>query len=191
MMFASWLGPKYSLPSETQWEFACRGGRDRESEHFGICWNQRGQDQFETNHPQQARFWNPSNPSQTDFLDDDHFVAAEEPSPQAEAMVPGTTIGDIGNGFGIHGMHGNVYEWCLDTYSFTAYLIRLCHALEIYTQINWWSLDQEVYYQILEDVKRSRPIVCQETDVASAGSSRVVRGGARAIAPQWAICKNE
>jgi len=72
---SNYTGQLYTLPSESQWEYACRAGTTTPF-HFG-----------ETLESSQAIF------------------NAHETS-------------DVGsfppNSFGLHDMHGNVYEWCLD-----------------------------------------------------------------------------
>ncbi|MEZ6020808.1 MAG: formylglycine-generating enzyme family protein [Planctomycetota bacterium] len=81
-------GFEYRLPTEAEWEYACRAGTTTEF-HYGaslLCG--------------EAKFYF-SNHSGTD------------------CGSAGTT--DVGsyapNGFGLFDMHGNVSEWCLDSYS--------------------------------------------------------------------------
>ena len=68
----------YSLPSEAQWEYACRAGTTA-AYNFGRT------------------------------LTDARF-----------GQRPGTGVSTVGgfpsNPFGLHDMHGNVWEWCLDWY---------------------------------------------------------------------------
>jgi len=68
-------GKKYTLPSEAQWEYACRAGTNTPF-HFGA-----------TLKPELANY----NTAQTTDV----------------ASFPA-------NGWGLHDMHGNVWEWCLD-----------------------------------------------------------------------------
>jgi formylglycine-generating enzyme required for sulfatase activity len=74
-------GWKYSLPTEAQWEYACRGGASSYRKyHFG--------DSITTDH---ANY-------------NGKLGRTEK-------------VGTYGaNGFGLHDMHGNVWEWCLDWY---------------------------------------------------------------------------
>ncbi len=81
-------GRQYQLPSEAQWEYACRAG------------------------------------SKTPFSTGDTIISqladyranvtykAESPGDYRQATMP---VGSFSaNGFGLHDMHGNVWEWCAD-----------------------------------------------------------------------------
>ena len=65
-------GYRFSLPTEAQWEYACRAGTTT-AFHFGGEWNRGEQEE-----------------------------TAEVGTPPA-------------NAWGLHDMHGNVWEWCLDS----------------------------------------------------------------------------
>jgi formylglycine-generating enzyme required for sulfatase activity len=87
-------GRVYRLPSEAEWEYACRAGTTTEFA-FG-----------ETITPE--------------FVNYD----GNEPygkAPKGMERKRTTPIGSLGvaNGFGLYDMHGNVSEWCLDTYHST------------------------------------------------------------------------
>lgn len=71
------VGYVYSLPTEAQWENACRAGTegDYAGELDDLAW---------------------------------HFANSEETSHPVATKQP--------NGWGFHDMHGNVSEWCLDSY---------------------------------------------------------------------------
>ncbi|REK29331.1 MAG: hypothetical protein DWQ41_04405 [Planctomycetota bacterium] len=89
------LGRVYRLPTEAEWEYACRAGT-KTIFAFG-----------DTLSSQQANF-------------DGRF-----PSPGAERgpFLERTTAVDSyeANAFGVYGMHGNVSEWCLDWYAVETY----------------------------------------------------------------------
>ena len=91
-------GILFDLPSEAQWEFACRAGNGE-----GL-WNDGSSMSDSSNIGRLARYgqwyqsWN------------DH---------RNDSTNTGTTV--VGsfkpNSWGLYDMHGNVYEWCLDWYS--------------------------------------------------------------------------
>jgi formylglycine-generating enzyme required for sulfatase activity len=85
-------GLKYRLPSEAEWEYACRGGtRSYQVFHFGNSLSSR-----------QANF-NGHSP---------YGRAARGPAPWRTCKVGLYRP----NGFGLYDMHGNVWEWCSDWY---------------------------------------------------------------------------
>lgn len=86
------LGRVYRLPTEAEWEYACRAGRDD-------CWPfsvggslTSSQANFDGRHPY-------GGPTRGDFLGRTAEVGSYEP-----------------NALGLHDMHGNVWEWCMDWY---------------------------------------------------------------------------
>jgi formylglycine-generating enzyme required for sulfatase activity/WD40 repeat protein len=81
-------GRTYTLPSEAQWEYACRAGSEKPF-HFGP-----------TITPELANY-------------DGNYTYADGPKGEYRQQ---TTPGGIfpANNWGLHDMHGNVWEWCLD-----------------------------------------------------------------------------
>jgi uncharacterized protein (TIGR02996 family) len=85
----------YRLPTEAEWEYACRAGTESPY-HFGHC-------------PSPALA---------------NFDGRPLPDPGVAPVYRGRAVG-VGsyppNGFGLFDMHGNVWEWCQDWYDSTSY----------------------------------------------------------------------
>jgi formylglycine-generating enzyme required for sulfatase activity/RES domain-containing protein len=81
-------GRSYALPSEAQWEYACRAGTTTPF-HFG-----------DTISPELANY-------------DGNYAYGNGPTGIYREQT--TTVGMFpANAWGLHDMHGNVWEWCLD-----------------------------------------------------------------------------
>ncbi|PAX53892.1 SUMF1/EgtB/PvdO family nonheme iron enzyme [Brunnivagina elsteri] len=81
-------GKQYRLPSEAEWEYACRAGTTTPF-HFGETITSKLANYDATN------------------------TFAEEA--KGEYRQQTTPVGEFpANAFGLHDMHGNVWEWCLD-----------------------------------------------------------------------------
>jgi formylglycine-generating enzyme required for sulfatase activity len=89
-------GWKYRLPTEAEWEYACRGGGRSQVFHFG----------------------NSLAAAQANF-------DGKVPYGKAEKIDPLNRTCSVGNyennAFGLHDMHGNVREWCADWYDYHYY----------------------------------------------------------------------
>jgi formylglycine-generating enzyme required for sulfatase activity len=82
------VGYEYRLPTEAEWEYACRAATTTEF-HYGpdlFC--------------NQARFW--------------YSYHSNSPCSLSGTVPVG---GYAPNAFGLYDMHGNVWEWCLDSYA--------------------------------------------------------------------------
>jgi len=105
--FCEWLSRKehrrYRLPSETEWEYACRAGTE-------------GQFQCGDDPEELAKI---ANVPDADLRS---RIEVPESIKTHDGFVFTAPVGSFPpNSFGLHDMHGNVFEWCQDWYSPTSY----------------------------------------------------------------------
>ncbi|NEO87395.1 MAG: formylglycine-generating enzyme family protein [Spirulina sp. SIO3F2] len=138
---SAYTGKRYRLPSEAEWEYACRG-QTQSRYHFG--------DEIQ---PQWANY---------SPLDSPHSET------KTQYLGQTTPVGhfDICNKFGLYDMHGNVWEWCADPWH-DSYRVWWVHPAPKDSRV-WDAGQSDRYADVLAHIQSF--VQCQRYRVTRGGS---------------------
>lgn len=143
--YCEWAGKR--LPTEAEWEYAARGGLD----HTVNVWGNEPID------PTRANIWQGEFPHKQ--TSEDGF----DGTAPVKSFAP--------NGYGLHDMAGNVWEWCADKFRPDAYAVRIATLGEGVVAMNpagpTRSIDPRNPYAPVSRVHRGGSFLCNDSYCAS------------------------
>tara|TARA_R110002049_G_scaffold167265_5_gene333465 strand:+ start:5214 stop:8375 length:3162 start_codon:yes stop_codon:yes gene_type:complete len=177
MVFAFWLGPGFTLPTDTQWEFACRSGNDGERDLFSI-FNKTNVESIQTNEVNFNPNWE-FDDCRCSYHNNTLRFETVKVSGNEDCSKDDFTP----NNFGLWHMHGNILEWCIDCYDQYRNLNFVIEQL-IYKKLLKHSTISELNFteknELIKDLINQKKL---ETEVFDSNvntrldEGRVVRGG--------------
>lgn len=140
--FAAWAGKR--LPTEAEWEFAARGGL----EGAPFAWGS------EPLTPERCNVWTGSFPNQNSA---------------ADGFARTAPVGSYpANGFGLHDVAGNVWEWCSDFFDPRTYARRAAEGEEAVDPAGpSESVDPRAPFSKVSRVQRGGSFLCNDSYCAS------------------------
>lgn len=164
--FCEWLSDQesttYRLPTEAEWEYACRGGTST-----WYSWGEDPDDAYRHANVADAAL-EAAQPQTTSYQ---RAVKLDEK--QGDGVVFTASVGQYEpNAWGLYDMHGNVWEWCSDRWSADLYKRYF----------------DDVPRQERDKVLVRDPHFTEQTDQHQYGDWRLIRGGAWTCAPAAVRC---
>lgn len=140
--YAVWAGRR--LPTEAEWEYAARGGVDGAP----FAWGN------EPLTPERCNIW------QGSFPHDNTVADGHARTAPVRSFAP--------NGYGLHDVAGNVWEWCSDYYDPATYAKRASGAQPVVDPTGpGESIDPRNPYSQISRIQRGGSFLCNDTYCSS------------------------